>query len=77
MAHSDSAEIHQNHVEFIIPGKPTQKSFAERFNRTFRTEVLNCYLFKKLSEVCQITENRIQEYNEQRSHESVGDLIPA
>ena len=61
VALADWAEKHQIHLEFIEPGKPTQNSFVERFNRTYHTEVLNCYLFKKLSEVRQITENWIQE----------------
>ena len=77
VALADWAEKHQIHLEFIKPGKPTQNSFVERFNRTYRTEVLNCYLFKRLSEVRQITEAWIEEYNEERPHESLGDLTPA
>ena len=64
-------------LEFVKPGTPTQNSYVERFNRTCRNEVLDFYLFKKLSEVRQITENWILEYNEQRPHESLGDLTPA
>ena len=39
---------------------------VERFNRIFREEVLNFYVFNRLSEVRDITENWLREYNEQR-----------
>ena len=70
------AEKHSVELEFTQPGKPTQNSYVERFNRTFREEVLNFYVFSRLSEVREITENWIVEYNEQRPHQSLGDLTP-
>ena len=73
---ADWAETHGVTLEFIQPGKPTQNSFIERFNRTYREEVLDMYLFKRLSEVRNTTENWIDEYNEQRPHESLGNLTP-
>lgn len=73
---ADWADDHGVQLEFIKPGKPTQNSYVERFNRTYRTEVLNMYVFRRLSEVRQITNDWIREYNEERPHDSLGNLTP-
>lgn len=73
---ADWAEQHNVVLEFIQPGKPTQNSYVERFNRTFRDEILNFYVFSRLSEVRNIVDSWIKEYNEQRPHESLGNLTP-
>ena len=70
------AEQHGIDLEFIQPGKPTQNSYVERFNRTFRDEILNFYVFSRLSEVRTIVDAWVQEYNEQRPHESLDNLTP-
>lgn len=51
-----------------------QNGLIERFNRTNREEVLDCYVFETLAEVRRVTTDWITRYNEIRPHESFGDF---
>lgn len=61
-------------LEFIKPGKPTQNAFIERFNRIYRTEILDFYLVRKLNKVREITAHWLNEYNSERPHKFLKNL---
>ena len=42
----------------------------------YREEILNRYVFKTLSEVRAITEEWMDEYNEERPHDALEDFTP-
>lgn len=46
------------------------------WGHTYREEVLDLYVFNSLSEVPAITEDFIRAYNEERPHESLGNMTP-
>jgi putative transposase len=68
---------HRVEILYIQPGKPVQNAYIERFNRTFRKEVLDAYLFEDLEQAQDMTNECIRVYNEQRPHESLGGLPPS
>jgi putative transposase len=76
LALAEWAEEHGVKLDHIKPGKPMQNGFIERFNRTYRQAVLDMYVFQTLNEVREQTETWLKEYNEERPHDSLGDLSP-
>ena len=72
----DWATHHGIALAFIQPGKPTQNAYIERFNRTYRTEVLDRYIFNSLTEARTMTEDWRMRYNNDRPHAALGDVPP-
>ena len=61
---------------FIQPGEPTQNAYIERFNGTFRRDVLNAYVFKSIKEVDDIVNEWMIDYNYNRPHKSLKNKTP-
>jgi len=62
--------------DFIQPGCPAQNGYVERFNGTYRLEVLDAHQFHSLDQARAITEEWLVVYNEQRTHSAIGHLPP-
>lgn len=74
---TDWCETHNVKLIYIQPGKPQQNGFVERFNGSFRREFLDAYLFETIYQVREMAWVWRLDYNEERTHESLGDLPPA
>ena len=73
----DWCEANDVEIAYIQPGKPNQNAFIERFNRSYRTEVLDPHLFSNLEQIRELSWGWMISYNEERPHESLGNLPPS
>ena len=66
------------HIElhWIQPASPTQNAYIERFNGSFRRELLNAYLFTSLRQVREHCQSWQYDYNHLRPHEALNFLTP-
>ena len=58
------------------PGKPMQNGYIERFNRTFREDVLDAYLIGSLKQYQIISDMWSLDYNDNHPHVSLGGKSP-
>jgi len=63
-------------IKFIEKGKPHQNGYIERFNRSYREEVLDAFCFTKLTEAQALSNAWLWMYNNERPHKSLGYKTP-
>ncbi len=63
-------------IKFIEKGKPYQNGYMERFNRSFREEVLDAFSFTRINEAQVMANAWIWIYNNERPHSSFGYRTP-
>lgn len=75
-AMKDWCEGRKIDLKYIQKGKPAQNGYVERFNRTYRTEVLDCYEFGSMEQAKIMTSAWMWMYNNERPHGSLAYNAP-
>lgn len=63
-------------IQYIQPGKPAQNAYIERFNKTFREDVLDAYLFESIEQVNYQAYKWQLDYNQNHPHKSLNGMSP-
>ena len=63
-------------ITYIQPGRPMQNAYIERFNKTYRGDILDAYLFESLEQVRILSDEWMISYNNEIPHGSLNDLTP-
>lgn len=63
-------------IKHTQPGKPVQNAYIERFNRTFREDILDAYIFENLNDLKELAEHWMEDYNENHPHQSLNGKSP-
>lgn len=70
------SEMHGIEFKYTQPGKPTQNAFVERFNGSYRRGVLDAFIFETIDQVREQSQKWMNDYNNFRPHESLGNIPP-
>lgn len=75
-AMQDWCASHQITLTYIQKGKPSQNGYIERFNRSFREEILDAFAFESLEQARMLTQAWMWIYNNERPHDAIGNIPP-
>ena len=67
---------HEVELHWIEPGKPTRNAYIERFNGSYRRELLDAYVFTTLRQVRELSQQWQHDYNYLRPHQALQNLPP-
>ncbi len=63
-------------IAYINPGCPYPNDYIKRFNRIYRTEVLDLYLFNNRQQASKVTEEWLITYNTEIPHKALNNMTP-
>jgi putative transposase len=63
-------------IFYILPGKPQQNAYVERYNRTVRQEWLGQFIFNTIKEVKEHATRWLWTYNNQRPNMGIDAITP-
>lgn len=63
-------------IQYIQAGKPTQNAYIERFNRHYREDILDAYIFDHIKDVQELSESWRNDYNNYHPHSSLLGMSP-
>jgi putative transposase len=61
----------------IQKGKPQQNAIIERFNKTYREDILDANIFWNIAHASEITRIWVEDYNNERPHQSLNYKTPS
>jgi putative transposase len=71
VAMEEWAQDNDIELQFIQKGKPQQNGYIERFNRSYRTEILDAFAFDNLKQARLLTHAWMWSYNNERPHSAL------
>lgn len=63
-------------ANYIQPGKPSQNGYIERFNRTYREDVLDAWIFESVNQLQVLSDSWKEKYNHGHPHQSLRGMTP-
>ena len=72
----DYCKSQEIEIKYIQPGKPMQNAYIERFNRLYREDILDAYMFENLRQLKELSVEWMNDYNYYHPHSSLKNKSP-